>query len=122
MPKNIVACCDGTANEFKRDRTNVVKLFYALVRDPAIQACYTLPLRRAFLFLLVVLDVALPAPPASSSAAGKRRPATSCRPCRRAPRAGNMVVCPSKGSVHAASRSACESASGDAHLCKLHYR
>jgi len=43
MPKNIVACCDGTANEFKRDRTNVVKLFYALVKDPAIQACYYHP-------------------------------------------------------------------------------
>src|SRR6188474_2617289 len=28
--KNIVLCCDGTANEFARDRTNVVKLFYAL--------------------------------------------------------------------------------------------
>ena len=35
MGKNIVLCCDGTANEFARDRTNVVKLFYALVHDPA---------------------------------------------------------------------------------------
>lgn len=43
MPKNIVACCDGTANEFERDRTNVVKLFYALVKDPAIQSCYYHP-------------------------------------------------------------------------------
>ena len=31
--KNIVLCCDGTANEFKRDRTNVVKLYYALAHD-----------------------------------------------------------------------------------------
>ena len=27
MAKNIVLCCDGTANEFARDRTNVVKLY-----------------------------------------------------------------------------------------------
>ena len=43
MAKNIVVCCDGTANEFKRDRTNVVKLFRALVKDSAIQACYYHP-------------------------------------------------------------------------------
>ncbi len=43
MAKNIVVCCDGTANEFKRDRTNVVKLCYALVKDPAVQACYYHP-------------------------------------------------------------------------------
>jgi uncharacterized protein (DUF2235 family) len=43
MPKNIVVCCDGTANEFSRDRTNVVKLFHALVKDPAVQACYYHP-------------------------------------------------------------------------------
>ncbi len=30
MPKNIVICCDGTANEFARDRTNVIKLYYTL--------------------------------------------------------------------------------------------
>jgi uncharacterized protein (DUF2235 family) len=30
MMKNVVVCCDGTANEFARDRTNVIKLFYAL--------------------------------------------------------------------------------------------
>jgi uncharacterized protein (DUF2235 family) len=30
MPKNVVLCCDGTANEFAQDRTNVVKLFSAL--------------------------------------------------------------------------------------------
>lgn len=38
--KNIVLCCDGTANEFKRDRTNVVRLFYALARDPNQVAYY----------------------------------------------------------------------------------
>src|SRR5580693_3373770 len=43
MSKNIVVCCDGTANEFKRDRTNVVKLFQALVKDPVVQACYYHP-------------------------------------------------------------------------------
>jgi len=40
MPKNLVVCCDGTANEFKRDRTNVVRLFYTLVRDPQQVAFY----------------------------------------------------------------------------------
>ena len=43
MAKNIVVCCDGTANEFKRDRTNVVKLVQALVKDPAVQSCYYHP-------------------------------------------------------------------------------
>jgi uncharacterized protein (DUF2235 family) len=43
MPKNIVLCCDGTANEFTRDRTNVVKLFYALTHDPLAQATYYHP-------------------------------------------------------------------------------
>jgi uncharacterized protein (DUF2235 family) len=33
-------CCDGTANEFARHRTNVVKLYYALARDPAQVAYY----------------------------------------------------------------------------------
>ncbi|MCK1270821.1 MULTISPECIES: DUF2235 domain-containing protein [unclassified Bradyrhizobium] len=37
MSRNIVLCCDGTANEFASDRTNVVKLYYALVQDPAKQ-------------------------------------------------------------------------------------
>jgi uncharacterized protein (DUF2235 family) len=32
--KNIIVCCDGTANEFARDRTNVVKLYYALEKTP----------------------------------------------------------------------------------------
>ncbi len=35
MAKTLVLCCDGTANEFARDRTNVIKLYYALARDPA---------------------------------------------------------------------------------------
>jgi uncharacterized protein (DUF2235 family) len=43
VAKNIVVCCDGTANEFKRDRTNVVKLFRTLVKDPGVQACYYHP-------------------------------------------------------------------------------
>jgi uncharacterized protein (DUF2235 family) len=43
MPKNIVVCCDGTANEFKRDQTNAVKLFFTLVKDPGVQACYYHP-------------------------------------------------------------------------------
>jgi uncharacterized protein (DUF2235 family) len=43
MPKNIVICCDGTANEFARDRTNVVKLFFTLVHDPLQQVAYYHP-------------------------------------------------------------------------------
>jgi uncharacterized protein (DUF2235 family) len=43
MPRNIVVCCDGTANEFARDRTNVVKLYYALVQDPAQQRTFYHP-------------------------------------------------------------------------------
>jgi uncharacterized protein (DUF2235 family) len=43
MARNIVLCCDGTANEFARDRTNVVKLFHTLVHDPAIQATFYHP-------------------------------------------------------------------------------
>jgi uncharacterized protein (DUF2235 family) len=34
MAKNVVLCCDGTANEFAGDRTNVVKLSFTLVNDP----------------------------------------------------------------------------------------
>ncbi|MFC7738739.1 DUF2235 domain-containing protein [Roseomonas sp. GCM10028921] len=33
MPKNVVVCCDGTANEFASDATNVLKLYSALVHD-----------------------------------------------------------------------------------------
>ena len=43
MPKNIVLCCDGTANEFAADRTNVVKLYYTLVQDPARQVTFYHP-------------------------------------------------------------------------------
>lgn len=43
MPKNLVLCCDGTANEFARDRTNVVKLFFTLVHEPAQQVAYYHP-------------------------------------------------------------------------------
>src|ERR1700716_1696898 len=43
MPKNIVVCCDGTANEFAKDGTNVVKLYYALEQDAAKQVTYYSP-------------------------------------------------------------------------------
>src|SRR6476659_613462 len=43
MSKNIVVCCDGTANEFAEDRTNVIKLYFALVQDPARQVAYYHP-------------------------------------------------------------------------------
>jgi len=33
MGKNIVICCDGTANEFARDNTNVLKLYSTLRHD-----------------------------------------------------------------------------------------
>lgn len=43
MPRNIVVCCDGTANQFAVDRTNVVKLFYALEHGAAGQVTYYHP-------------------------------------------------------------------------------
>src|SRR5690349_11050448 len=43
MAKNVVVCCDGTAYEFAADRTNVAKLFFTLVKDPACQVCYYHP-------------------------------------------------------------------------------
>lgn len=43
MTKNIVVCCDGTANEFARDRTNVVKLYSTLVQDRERQVAYYHP-------------------------------------------------------------------------------
>jgi uncharacterized protein (DUF2235 family) len=43
MGKNLVLCCDGTANEFTRDRTNVVKLFHTLVHAPSQQRAYYHP-------------------------------------------------------------------------------
>lgn len=33
MTRNLVICCDGTANEFAADRTNVAKLCFALMKD-----------------------------------------------------------------------------------------
>lgn len=43
MPRKIVLCCDGTANEFATDRTNVIKLFATLVHEPARQVTYYHP-------------------------------------------------------------------------------
>ena len=43
MPKNVVVCCDGTANEFARDKTNVVKLYSTLLYDPELQIGYYHP-------------------------------------------------------------------------------
>jgi uncharacterized protein (DUF2235 family) len=43
MPKNIVLCCDGTANEFAQNKTNVVKLFYVLKHDSPGQATFYHP-------------------------------------------------------------------------------
>lgn len=43
MPKNIVLCCDGTANQFAEDRTNVVKLAYTLQQNPARQIVFYHP-------------------------------------------------------------------------------
>src|SRR5262245_39349489 len=43
MPKNVVLCCDGTANEFAEERTNVVKLFFTLEREPSRQVAYYHP-------------------------------------------------------------------------------
>ena len=41
--KNVVVCCDGTANEFSKDRTNVIKLFFTLRNDPTRQVAYYHP-------------------------------------------------------------------------------
>lgn len=38
MARNIVLCCDGTSNQFSQDRTNVIKIFHTLEKDPALQA------------------------------------------------------------------------------------
>src|SRR5437016_13761949 len=43
MPKNLVLCCDGTANEFAQDKTNVIKLYSTLVQDAAQQVVYYHP-------------------------------------------------------------------------------
>ena len=43
MPRNLVLCCDGTANEFARDNTNVVKLYSILEHDRHNQCTYYHP-------------------------------------------------------------------------------
>ena len=43
MARNLVLCCDGTSNQFAKDRTNVIKLFHTLVKDEAVQAVYYHP-------------------------------------------------------------------------------
>jgi uncharacterized protein (DUF2235 family) len=43
MSRNIVVCCDGTANEFAKDNTNVVKLYSVLEHDPGRQVAYYHP-------------------------------------------------------------------------------
>ncbi|MBP2315327.1 DUF2235 domain-containing protein [Azospirillum soli] len=43
MAKNVVVCCDGTANEFATNRTNVAKLFFTLVKNPIEQAVHYHP-------------------------------------------------------------------------------
>jgi uncharacterized protein (DUF2235 family) len=43
MSRNIVICCDGTANQFARANTNVVKLYYLLDHNPERQLTYYHP-------------------------------------------------------------------------------
>ena len=43
MPKNIVVCCDGTANEFAANNTNVIKLYSTLDHDPTKQVSFYHP-------------------------------------------------------------------------------
>ena len=43
MSRNIVVCCDGTANEFAQRNTNVVKLYSTLLHDPTRQVTYYHP-------------------------------------------------------------------------------
>lgn len=43
MPRNIVICCDGTANEFAKHNTNVVKLYSVLQQAPDAQVTYYHP-------------------------------------------------------------------------------
>lgn len=42
-PRNIVLCCDGTANSFTHARTNVFKLASAMVKDHELQSVYYHP-------------------------------------------------------------------------------
>ena len=41
--RNVVVCCDGTANEFAQDKTNVLKLYSVIEQDPARQISYYHP-------------------------------------------------------------------------------
>jgi len=43
MGKNVVICCDGTANQFTKNNTNVIKLYSALIDDPDRQAIFYHP-------------------------------------------------------------------------------
>ena len=43
MARNLVLCCDGTSNRFTEDRTSVLKLCYALVKDSERQLVYYHP-------------------------------------------------------------------------------
>jgi uncharacterized protein (DUF2235 family) len=43
MGRNVVVCCDGTANEFATDHTNVLKLFRVLDNDPDRQVAFYHP-------------------------------------------------------------------------------
>src|SRR5689334_14430158 len=43
MAKNVVICCDGTANEFAKSHTNVLKLFRTLDNQPGRQIAYYHP-------------------------------------------------------------------------------
>ncbi len=43
MAKNVVVSCDGTANEFAADQTNVLKWFRALDKNPSLQAAFYHP-------------------------------------------------------------------------------
>ena len=43
MGKNVVICCDGTANEFATDHTNVLKLFRVLENEPSRQVAFYHP-------------------------------------------------------------------------------
>jgi len=42
-PKRLVVCCDGTANEFAKNNTNVVKLYSTLIQDPSRQVTFYHP-------------------------------------------------------------------------------
>jgi uncharacterized protein (DUF2235 family) len=43
MARNVVLCCDGTANQFSESNTNVVKLYSTLEHDPSRQLTYYHP-------------------------------------------------------------------------------